>query len=156
MNIFRPEDLDKVGLEYDADGDRYDDGYIRVANVVTENDILEALALGTAYFYVPVGTKTTEGRLIDESFITGWMQGKHIVLVNDYKLMTLGDDLHWTYNSEDSFERQEVLNVHPTWRGYNMASQWYWLSDEDMFDQPEYVECACWSLGKVDLRTVRS
>lgn len=104
------------------------------------------------YFYVPVGYRTTENRLIDQDFIENWLSGKHVIIINDYNLMTLKDSpKHWEYQSNGSFERMDISNFQPTWRGYNMVSQWYWLSSEEMFlnDEPEYIECACWSIDKV-------
>lgn len=100
------------------------------------------------YFYVPADSQTTEQRKIDKDFVENWLKGKRVVIVNDYKLMTLGDDNRWTYQSNGSFERVEIASIQPTWRGYNMVSQWYWLSDEAMLDRPEYIECACWSVAK--------
>lgn len=101
------------------------------------------------YMYVPVGTRTTEQRLIDEEFITDWLRGKRVIMINDYHLMTLDERTkHWSYQDLGSFERKEVVNIQPTWRGYNMVSRWYWLSDEEMLDGPEYIECASWSLEK--------
>lgn len=118
------------------------------------DDTIEDVYIGmfrddsTLYMYVPVGKRTTENRLIDEDFITTWLKGKRVVMINNYYLMTLGSDNHWTYQDNRSFERHEVSNIQPTWRGYNMVSQWYWLSNEDMLDKPEYIECACWSIQK--------
>lgn len=103
------------------------------------------------YMYVPVEAISTEGRTVDEDFVTDFLTGKRVVMINDYHLMTLGDDKRWTYQDLGSFERAEVKSFQPTWRGYNMASRWYWLSDEPMLEDREYVEFACWSIRKADI-----
>lgn len=101
------------------------------------------------YFYVPAGYASTENREINESFINDFLKGKRVVFVNTYDLMSLEEiPDRWRYNGTSSYDRVEVKSIQPTWRGYVMASQWYWLSDEEMLDSPEYIECACWSMPK--------
>lgn len=110
-----------------------------------------------AYFYVPVGTLSTERREVNEKFIKEFLPKYTVIIINDYHLMELKDDTgprpHWEYQDGTSFERQEVSGSEFKWRGYNMVSQHYWLSDEEMLDQPEYIECASFSLPKPPIET---
>ncbi len=114
------------------------------------------------YFYVPVGSYTTERRIINEDFITNYLAGKGVVMINSFYPMSLQDSTllskapHWIFAPTKSFERLDVLKFNPTWRGYNMVSQYYWLSDEEMLTKPEYIECASWSIPKVDIHALNN
>ncbi len=113
---------------------------------------------GDVFFFVPAGSHTVQGRLIDRSFVESYLKGKTVTLVNIYNLMELRNDTTtrpiWEYQELLSFEQYTLQDLQPKWRGYNMASQWYWESSEDMLDEPEYIECATWSISQEDLKKV--
>ena len=102
-------------------------------------------AKGRLYFYVPAGTRSVEGKLVDRTYVEDFLKGKRVVILCSFNQAHLADGV-WTYDSNMTHERVQVRDFDPTWHGYNMVSQWYWLSDEAMLGEPEYVECACWSI----------
>lgn len=110
------------------------------------------------FFFVPAGSHTTQGRLIDRSFVEAYLKSKTVTLVNVYNLMELKNDTtarpFWDYQELMSFEQYTLQDFQPTWRGYNMASRWYWESSEEMLGDAEYVECATWSITQEDLKKV--
>lgn len=111
------------------------------------------------YFFVPAGSHTLQGRLIDKNFVESYLKGMGVTLINIYHLMELKNGTTtrpiWEYQENTLyFERYNLQDFQPTWCGYNMASQWYWLSDTDMLDDPEYIECATWSMQRDDLAKV--